>query len=33
MPGGRYAIGSVNTVCNYVPLRNYFAMIDEAMNA
>ncbi|MCC6697832.1 MAG: hypothetical protein IT365_19555 [Candidatus Hydrogenedentes bacterium] len=32
VPGGRYAFGSGNTVCNYVPIENYFAMIEEAMN-
>lgn len=32
MPGGRFALGSGNTVCNYVPLRNYFAMVEEALN-
>lgn len=31
MPGGRFALGSGNTVCNYVPLNNYFAMVDEAL--
>ena len=29
MPG-RFALGSGNTVANYVPVRNYLAMIDEA---
>lgn len=32
MPGGRFALGSGNTVCNYVPLSNYFAMVEEALN-
>jgi len=32
MPGGRFALGSGNTVCNYVPLKNYFAMVEEALN-
>lgn len=32
MPGGRFAVGSGNTVCNYVPLQNYFAMVEEALN-
>lgn len=31
LPGGRFALGSGNTVCNYVPLSNYFAMVEEAM--
>ena len=30
MPGGGFAIGSGNTVANYVPLDNYLAMVDEA---
>ncbi|MBP8129248.1 MAG: hypothetical protein KA184_06660 [Candidatus Hydrogenedentes bacterium] len=30
LPGGRFALGSGNTVCNYVPIRNYFAMVEEA---
>jgi uroporphyrinogen decarboxylase len=29
MPGGRYALGSGNTLANYIPLRNYAAMLDE----
>jgi uroporphyrinogen decarboxylase len=29
MPGGGYALGSGNTVANYVPLENYFAMLEE----
>jgi len=28
-PGGGYALGTGNTVANYVPLRNYLAMLDE----
>lgn len=28
---GRFALGSGNTVCNYVPLNNYFAMVEEGM--
>ena len=31
MPGGRYAIGSGNSVTNYVPVENYLTMVDEAM--
>lgn len=31
MPGGRYALGSGNTVANYVPLKNYFIMLDEGL--
>ena len=30
--GGRYALGSGNTVCNYVPIGNYFAMVEECMH-
>ena len=29
MPGGGYALGTGNTVANYIPLDNYLAMIDE----
>jgi uroporphyrinogen decarboxylase len=29
MPGGGYCLGTGNTVANYVPLENYFAMLDE----
>jgi len=29
-PGGGFAIGSGNTVANYIPLPNYLAMLDEA---
>ena len=29
MPG-RFALGSGNTVANYIPVRNYLAMVDEA---
>jgi len=29
MPG-RFALGSGNTVANYIPVRNYLAMLDEA---
>jgi len=32
MPGGRFALGSGNTVANYVPLRNYAIMLEEARN-
>lgn len=30
MPGGRFALGSGNTVANYIPLRNYFIMLEES---
>lgn len=29
-PGGGFAVGSGNTVANYVPVANYIAMLDEA---
>jgi uroporphyrinogen decarboxylase len=30
MPGGRFALGSGNTVANYIPLQNYAIMLEEA---
>jgi len=30
-PGGRYALGTGNSVTDYVPLKNYFAMLDEGL--
>ncbi len=32
MPGGRYALGSGNSIANYVPLTNYMAMCHEGLN-
>jgi uroporphyrinogen decarboxylase len=32
LPGGRFALGSGNTVANYVPVRNYIAMVEEGLN-
>jgi uroporphyrinogen decarboxylase len=32
MPGGGYALGTGNSVANYIPVRNYIAMLDEGMN-
>lgn len=32
MPGGRYALGSGNTVTNYIPLENYLIMLEEGWN-
>jgi len=32
LPGGRFALGSGNTVCNYIPIQNYFAMVEEGLN-
>ena len=29
MPGGGYALGSGNTVANYIPVDHYLAMVDE----
>jgi uroporphyrinogen decarboxylase len=29
MPGGGYVLGSGNSIANYVPPRNFLAMIDE----
>jgi uroporphyrinogen decarboxylase len=31
MPGGGYALGTGNTVANYIPVDNYIAMLDEGM--
>lgn len=31
-PGGRYCLGSGNSVTNYVPVQNYLAMVEEGMN-
>ena len=28
-PGGGFALGSGNSVANYIPLDNYLAMLDE----
>jgi uroporphyrinogen decarboxylase len=28
-PGGGYALGTGNTVANYIPVRNYLAMVQE----
>ena len=30
LPGGRFCLGTGNTVANYIPLENYLAMLDEA---
>ncbi|MFH2067870.1 MAG: uroporphyrinogen decarboxylase family protein [Candidatus Omnitrophota bacterium] len=32
LPGGRFALGSGNTVANYVPISNYLAMVEEGLN-
>ncbi|NLE44218.1 MAG: uroporphyrinogen-III decarboxylase-like protein [Chloroflexi bacterium] len=31
MPGGGYALGTGNSVANYIPTRNYLAMLDEGV--
>lgn len=31
MPGGRYALGSGNSITTYVPLQNYFIMLEEGL--
>lgn len=33
MPGGGWALGSGNTIANYVPPGNFLAMLDEARQA
>ena len=30
MPGGRFALGSANSVANFVPVQNYCIMLDES---
>ena len=32
MPGGRYCLGSGNSIADYVPLENYLIMLDEGRN-
>ena len=29
---GRFALGAGNTIANYVPLKNYFIMLEEGRN-
>lgn len=29
MPGGGYALGTGNSVANYIPVKNFLAMLDE----
>jgi uroporphyrinogen decarboxylase len=31
MPGGRYALGSGNTIANYIPVKNYLIMLEEGV--
>lgn len=33
MPGGGYALGTGNSVANYIPLGNYLAMLEKGMKA
>ena len=30
-PGGHYVLGTGNSVANYIPLRNYYAMLEEGI--
>lgn len=30
-PGGRYALGTGNSVADYIPIKNYFAMLEEGL--
>ena len=32
LPGGRFALGTGNTVANYVPIPNYLAMVEEGFS-
>jgi len=32
MPGGRYALGSGNSIANYIPVKNYLIMLEEGLN-
>lgn len=32
MPGGRYALGSGNSVTNFMPVQNFIIMLDEGIN-
>jgi uroporphyrinogen decarboxylase len=31
VPGGRFALGSGNSIANYVPIKNYLTMLDEGL--
>lgn len=31
MVGGRFALGSGNSFCNYIPIENYFIMLEEGL--
>mgnify|MGYP005857575691 CR=1 FL=1 len=32
MPGGRFALGSGNSVTNFIPVKNYLIMLEEGIN-
>lgn len=32
MKGGRYVLGSGNSICNFIPVQNYFIMLEEGYN-
>jgi len=32
MPNGKFALGSGNTISNYVPINNYFILLEEGLN-
>ena len=32
MENGRYIFGSGNSICNYIPIENYFLMLEESLN-
>jgi uroporphyrinogen decarboxylase len=31
-PGGRFAVGAGNSIPSYIPMRNYFTLLDEALS-
>ena len=32
MPGGRFALGSGNSISNYIPVKNFLIMLEEGIN-
>ena len=32
MPGGKYVLGSGNSICNFTPVENYLTILDEGTN-
>ena len=32
VPDGRFALGSANTISNYVPVENYLILLEEGLN-